>query len=400
MGNKAYGHLDAILKNLQLRGLPGDMETPALLRAVLTGLHETVVVVLDKTGTYLFAWAPPEFCERYGVEASSLIGQDLYSVYPPEEAKERMEGLAGIIATGQPRREEFCLALPGGLFWHDIALAPMLDENGKAHAVLGVLRDIGESKRAAEAQEKLEERIRQAQKLESLANLARGVAHDFNNLLLGVLGNASLLLDELPSDSTARLRLRQIEKSALGAADLTRQLLAYSGGGQMLLGRVELNELVKETADLLRVSIPDRVTLDFELSELTPMQADSTQLRQVIMNLLLNAAEAIGEKTGRVQIKTERIEVDKGMLVETYLADEMPDGPYQCLEIRDNGKGMTPEVVQKVFEPFFSTKFVGRGLGLAAVLGIVKAHHGALQIDSHAGEGSVFRVYLPEHRKK
>ena len=241
-----------------------------------------------------------------------------------------------------------------------------------------------------------EEQMRNAQKLESLGVLAGGIAHDFNNLLVGVLGNAGLALLELPDDSPARQPIRDIEVSAQRAAELTRQMLAYSGRGRFRVEPVDLSSVVEEMSQLLRRVISKQTQLSLRLSRQVPaVVADVTQLRQVVMNLITNASDALGDTAGTVTLETGTVMADREMLASTYLNEQLPDGPYVYLEVSDTGCGMDDATSARIFEPFFTTKFTGRGLGLAAVLGIVRGHKGAISVQSAVGTGTTFRVLLP-----
>ncbi|PYT27012.1 MAG: hypothetical protein DMG57_19790 [Acidobacteria bacterium] len=242
----------------------------------------------------------------------------------------------------------------------------------------------------------LEEQIRQSQRLESLGLLAGGVAHDFNNLLTGILGNASLALDVLDPPEPARSMLENIIHAGERAADLTRQLLAYAGKGRFFIRPVNVSSLVRDISDLMRTSVPRKV--DFELTledDLPPVEADSTQVQQLVMNLVLNAGEAIGEQSGTVEINTRLEEIQTNGGRKPDVPAEMKPGRYVCIEVRDSGCGMDDATRSQIFDPFFSTKFTGRGLGLAAALGIVKSHNGHITVESATGRGSKFRVYLP-----
>jgi two-component system cell cycle sensor histidine kinase/response regulator CckA len=226
--------------------------------------------------------------------------------------------------------------------------------------------------------------------------LAGGIAHDFNNLLMGVLGNADLANRKLPSDSPARENLAEIEKAAQRAADLARQMLAYSGKGRFVIGKIEINAVVEEMVHLLESSISKSALLRYDFAANLPVvEADATQIRQVIMNLITNASEAIGEGDGEILISTGRMDCDRAYLRATYLDEQQPAGSYVFLEVSDTGCGMDKATVEKLFEPFFTTKFTGRGLGLAATLGIIRSHHGAIKVDSTPGKGTTIRVLLP-----
>jgi signal transduction histidine kinase/CheY-like chemotaxis protein len=251
-------------------------------------------------------------------------------------------------------------------------------------------------KRNEEENEKLESQMRQAQKLESLGVLAGGIAHDFNNLLMGILGNADLALSDLSPDSPARECLGEIQTASQRAAELCRQMLAYSGKGRFVIQAVDLGLAVEEMGHLLRVSISKSVILRYKFAPHLPkIEADPTQVRQIVMNLITNASEAIGERSGVIMISTGLQHCDAAYLRETSLGQDLPEGAYVYVEVSDNGCGMSPETLGKIFEPFFTTKFTGRGLGLAAVLGIVRGHSGTMRIYSEPGEGTTFKVLFP-----
>ncbi len=241
-----------------------------------------------------------------------------------------------------------------------------------------------------------ERKLLETQKLESLGVLAGGIAHDFNNLLTGILGNASLASLELPDGSPIQDYLGQINQASLRAADLCKQMLAYSGRGRFVVQKLDINHLVEETTHLLQISISKQAVLRFNLGKGLPtIEADATQVRQVVMNLVINASEAIGEKSGVISLSTGLTRIDHAYLGGTIAAPEIPEGEYVSLEISDNGTGMSPETQAKIFDPFFSTKFTGRGLGLAAVLGIMRGHKGALKVYSELGRGTTFKLLFP-----
>lgn len=247
-----------------------------------------------------------------------------------------------------------------------------------------------------EARLNLERKLLETQKLESLGVLAGGIAHDFNNLLTGILGNSSLASLELPDGSPIQDYLGQVNQASLRAADLCKQMLAYSGRGRFVVQKLDINHLVEETTHLLQISISKQAVLRFNLAKGLPtIEADATQIRQVVMNLVINASEAIGEKSGVISVSTGLTRIDHAYLGGTIAAPEIPEGEYVSLEISDNGTGMSPETQAKIFDPFFSTKFTGRGLGLAAVLGIMRGHKGALKVYSELGRGTTFKLLFP-----
>jgi PAS domain S-box-containing protein len=270
-------------------------------------------------------------------------------------------------------------------------------DTGRPLRITGTHSDITARKLTEEAADRLEQKMQETQKLESLGVLAGGIAHDFNNLLSVVLGNASLARLEAAETPANAARLDSIITAANRAADLCRQLLAYAGKASFSLTRLNLNELITETTRLLELSISKQARLEFALTPvLPPIEADASQLRQIIMNLVINASEAIGEQNaGTIRLVTTVVTLPLPGSPASGPDASLPPGNYVCVEISDTGCGMPPEVLSRIFDPFFSTKFTGRGLGLAAVLGIVRTHGGALRVFSTAGKGSTFRIYLP-----
>lgn len=249
--------------------------------------------------------------------------------------------------------------------------------------------------REQENQELLSQ-MQHTQKLEGMGVLAGGIAHDFNNLLMGMLGNADLALDQLQTGSPARKELNEIQTGIRRAADLCRQMLAYSGKGSFIIEPVDLNQLVEEMASLLSVSVSKRAELRYSFAEKLPLiNADSTQLRQVVMNLITNASDAMVGQDGVISISTGIKECDTAFLKSSYVDDNLPAGNYVYVEVADNGCGMSKSTLDKLFDPFFTTKTTGRGLGLAAVLGIIRSHSGAVMVSSTEGVGTTFAIYFP-----
>lgn len=262
--------------------------------------------------------------------------------------------------------------------------------------LLAVIQDITERKHAEDERRKLEEQVQEAQKLESLGVLAGGIAHDFNNLLVSILGNADLAREELSPLSPALTSIKEIEVAAVRAAELCRQMLAYSGKGKFVIEITDLNELVEEMAHLLEVSISKKAIIKYNFANNLPsIEADATQMRQVVMNLITNASDAIGEKSGVISISTGAMDCDRNYLDEVLLSKELKEGLYVYLEVADTGSGMDDDTQRRLFEPFFSTKFTGRGLGLAATLGIIRGHEGAIKVYSELGKGTTMKFLIP-----
>ena len=335
--------------------------------------------------------------ESIGKRPEEIEGRHSAEIYPDEADKYYLDDLE-VIRTGRPK---FGIAEPlqganGEKRWIITNKVPQIDESGEVVGLVVVSQDVTEIKEAEESRLVLERKMQEAQRLESLGVLAGGIAHDFNNLLTGIIGNASLARMELPADSRLHRLFDQMEKASTRAADLCREMLAYAGKGRFLIEAVDLSAVVAETIHLLQSSIHKNTELKFHLApQLPPVPADATQLRQVIMNLVLNASEAMGGGNGEVSITTGLIHADRAYLAGAVAGPDLPIGDYAFLEVADTGCGMSAATVAKVFDPFFTTKFTGRGLGLAAVLGIVRGHRGALRVQSEPGRGTSFRILLP-----
>jgi two-component system, cell cycle sensor histidine kinase and response regulator CckA len=275
---------------------------------------------------------------------------------------------------------------------YEVRVEALGDEGDRV--VAGVAIDVTERRKVE--QDELQASLQQAQKLELLGVLAGGIAHDFNNLLVSMLGHASLALMKIEDDSPARESLRRVEESAERAAELTRQLLAYSGKGRFVIEHVDLNAVIQGILALLKVSVGKGVELLFDMSSGLPMvEADVAQTRQLVMNLITNASDAIGQDVGRVRVATSVVQATREYLASAYLDEDLPAGSYVCLEVSDSGCGMDADTQARMFDPFFTTKPTGHGLGLAAALGIVRGHGGAVRVYSEPGEGTCVKVLVP-----
>jgi CheY-like chemotaxis protein len=234
------------------------------------------------------------------------------------------------------------------------------------------------------------------QKLESLGVLAGGIAHDFNNLLMAILGNANLASIELSPASKTREYLSEIEQATKRAADLCRQMLAYSGRGKFVIQKIHLPDIVAEMTQLLKASISKKASLNLDLSDRLPaMEGDPTQIRQVIMNLITNASEALADENGVISVSTGLAQCSLEYLRGIITDEDVHPGAYVYIEVSDTGCGMDETTRARMFEPFFTTKFTGRGLGMAAVLGIMRGHKGAITIDSVPEQGTTIRALFP-----
>jgi PAS domain S-box-containing protein len=342
-----------------------------------------------------------QLCEMTGYLPDELLEKSARLLYPSEEEflfvgeekyRQISEHGTGTVETKWKTKD--------GTIIDVILSSTPLDMEDWARGVTFTAMDITDRKRAEEDRLEFQRQLQHAQKLESLDVLAGGIAHDFNNLLVGILGNADIALLELPSSSPARANIEGIEKTAVRAAELCRQMLAYSGKGRFVVDPIDLSQLVEEMVHLLRASISKKADLELLLADDLPaVEADSTQLRQVVMNLMTNASEAIGDEGGRIVVSTGVMNCDAEFLSPSLNAGSIPTGDYIYLEVADSGCGMDEATRSRIFDPFFTTKFSGRGLGLAAVQGIVHSHGGAIHVDSRVGRGTTIQVLFPaSHR--
>ena len=244
--------------------------------------------------------------------------------------------------------------------------------------------------------DRLEQQLREATKMEAIGVLAGGIAHDFNNMMSAVMGNAEITTSALPQESPVRVNLDRIVSTCVAASDLCKELLAYAGRGNSVKETLDCNLLVKELADLMVAGLSKKVSMVFEMDE-SPhsVVADRSHLRQVFMNLMTNASDAIGKNEGQIVIGTKSVSLGREDSERFQFHPPLQPGEYVCVWVSDTGAGMSPETRAKIFDPFFTTKSTGHGLGLAAVLGIVKSHKGALSVDSTLGVGTTFSVWLP-----
>lgn len=316
------------------------------------------------------------------IPREQLLGKKLWELVPAGmSARVRAEVHRAMAGNTPAQFEQYYAPFDA---WFEINAYPTRE----GLAVFG--RDVTERKR-------FKERLQQAQKLQSLGVLAGGIAHDFNNLLTGIMGNASLVLEDLPADSPVHASLQNILAAAERAGALTQQLLAYAGKGKFVIEPLNLSELVREISNLIQTSIPRTVHLRLQLNdELPPIEGDAAQIQQLVMNLVINGAEAMGDgKTGTVVVTTGLATVDETNAQQAVGANQIAPGEYIMLEVEDTGSGMDEATIARIFDPFFTTKFAGRGLGLAAAIGIVRGHNGALKVNSVPGKGTRFQVLFP-----
>ncbi|MBK7348552.1 MAG: PAS domain S-box protein [Gemmatimonadetes bacterium] len=394
---------DPLAGTAHLSGIAGDItdrkHAELLERAATRRVRAVIdasplpIVTLDREGI-VTGWNPA--AERlYGFTAAEAVGGPS-PVIPPEEREDFRRMVEAARREGGVRRLSATRRHKNGTTLEiTISTAPLRDHTGEVTGLVAIHEDVTEQRRAGRATQQFQERLLEAQKLESIGVLAGGIAHDFNNLLTLVLGNAHLARAALPPEHPATEPLRQVEQASLRAAELTAQMLAYAGRGQFVVGPVDSSAVVRESASLLQAALPSPARLVLEPAEALPaIEADPSQLRQVLVNLVTNAGEALEGNRGIVTVRTGLLHATREFLVTTLLPQEAQPGPYVSLEVEDDGSGIDVEVQRRMFEPFFSTRFPGRGLGLAAVLGIVRRHRGTIAVASAPGR-TVIRVLFP-----
>jgi PAS domain S-box-containing protein len=344
-------------------------------RLLVEGVKEYAIFLLDEAGN-VESWNPG-IGRITGYSADDVLGKPFAIFYSPEDVESGQPefALKAAARDGSYQKEGRRLRKDGSQFLSDVVLTALKDSAGRLTGFAELTRDITERRRA-------EEEMRQVQKLESLGVLAGGIAHDFNNLLTGILGNCSFAMEDLPHTDPRWKALQDATHACVRAAQLTQQLLSYAGKGRLQTGPIDLSELVREISALVRTSVPRHVGLQLDLDDSLPsVEGDSAQLQQVIMNLVINAAEAMEGLSGAVLVKTRLEDSEGGRLV--------------ALMVKDMGCGIDKATMARIFDPFFTTKFQGRGLGLAAVQGIVRGHNGTLTVESTPGKGSTFTLRLP-----
>ena len=325
----------------------------------------------------------------YGLLPEQMVGRYAAELRGGAHGDDRYLDIVNRVQSGGIWQGEIEFETPLGVRTLSRRVSPVLDEHGDVDRQICVDRDITDE-RHHQAQ------MEHTQRLESLGILAGGIAHDFNNILTAIMGNAAMAGRQMEGSAPAKESLARIESASQRAADLCKQMLAYSGKGQFIVKPMNLSALVEEMARLMEVSIQKNVVLKYHLANQLPLiEADEAQLQQVILNLITNANEAIGENSGVISFSTGVMNADAAYLQHTVSDEVLPAGRYVYIEVSDTGCGMDSPTIQKIFDPFFTTKFTGRGLGMSAVLGIVRGHHGALRVYSEPGKGTTFKILLP-----
>jgi len=333
------------------------------------------------------AWAA-----RFGLQSpEDAVGKTDFDFFSKEHARQAFEDEKEVIRSGRPliNEEEKETCPDGGATWVSTTKIPLYNEKHKIIGTCGISRDITEQKN-------LEIQVQKTQKLESLGMLAGGIAHDFNNLLMIISGNLDLAFMDIPPESPSLESIREIKSAIERATSLTEHLMVFSSKKETPLNPVDLTKVAKETIDLLCISAKDNIHLicDF-LDDIPLVLGDITQIEQVIMNLIMNALDAIGDKKGTLTIRTCMMRCDRAYFTNAHSIFNLQDGIYVCLEVSDTGCGMDKNTLSKIFDPFFTTKPSGRGLGLPTVFSIVKSHKAAMKVESQPEGGTTFRIVFP-----
>ena len=378
----------------QVKERTAELQRSQQVLASIVNYNPAAIWLKDADGR--FRLVNPEFCKIYNRKAEELIGQTDQKLYPNDISRFMEDQDHNVIAHAQSVAFEGTYNIAGEDHVYVVTKFPLIDAEGKAFALAGIATDITSLRTVEREQRAIERKLLEAQKLESLGVMAGGIAHDFNNLLTGVLGNADLISLDLPADHPTRPRLQSISQAARRAAELCQQLLAYTGRGHFREEPINISDLVRATVSLLELSVSKSARLNFDLAERPPrVLVDPTQMRQIIMNLVINASDALPETGGDITLRTGDLMADAELLASAVFGAPHGPGHYVFLEVADSGSGMSPDTLARIFDPFFSTKFTGRGLGLAAVSGIVRGHRGALIVTSELGSGTTFRLLLP-----
>jgi two-component system cell cycle sensor histidine kinase/response regulator CckA len=341
-------------------------------------------------------WFNQRLCDVLGYERDALKGRIINDFAHPEDRHIRLHSALIAAIDGESSVEKRYIASDGREIPMLVKGTLIRDAVGEPHEILVIFFDLT-AQREAEAQRLAMERaVQETQRLESMGALAGGLAHDFNNLLSGILGNTNLALLNIPADAPARAYLEQVEIAAQRAAEITRQILAYTGRGQVAREVIDVRHLLNDLKTLLDTAAPATITINYQLEPgPLPVCFDRTQLRQVIVALIHNAVDAINDDVGQITVTTGERLFDADHLPRDTIGADLHAGRYAVIEVRDTGCGIDEDARDLLFVPFFTTKKERRGLGLAATLGIVRSHGGALQVESAPGQGSVFRVFIP-----
>jgi two-component system cell cycle sensor histidine kinase/response regulator CckA len=348
------------------------------------------ILVMDKNA--VFIECNPSFNKLVEVESKKeLFGKSIFDFFINFDLDTAKENFISIKKAGLSKNNRYWIqTLKGNTRYIEVSSSVLKDKYGTSIGLMSIISDITE-------RDKMQKAILQSQKLESLGVMAGGIAHDFNNYMMAILGNADLALMDSELNSQTKSYISDIKKSAIDASAVSNQMLAYSGKGNFIRKPLDITTIVNDLLSLVKISISNKATLNLQLQDDLPLiDGDESQIKQVIMNLLINASEALENKPGVIKISTGVQRLSSDDLIQSYIQDNLNEGEYVFIQVEDNGIGMDEVTLRRIFDPFFTTKFTGRGLGLAAVLGIIKSHNGNIIVKSKKGEGSIFKLILPK----
>jgi two-component system cell cycle sensor histidine kinase/response regulator CckA len=353
------------------------------------------IFIKDRNSIYMSC--NKNYASDLGIAPDQIVGKDDFAFYPPELAQAYRADDQACMATGMVKDiDEEPYKADGQELWIHTIKVPYHDTQGRVIGVLGIFEDITARKRLETERLEMERTLLHAQKLKSLGIMAGRISHDFSNQLAVVLGNLELALADLPPDSEATESIVKAIEAANSSVELSLQMLIYSGSAFYLPQDIHLNELLNQTIDLLKFSVPKHGHLKLELGDkLPPIKGDTDQIQRLITNILGNAVEAIGDEEGQIRLSTGVLDCDESYLRHNRLEMKPEPGRFVFLEITDTGCGMSAETLRKLFDPFFTTKSNSRGLGMSEVMGIAKGHHGALFVISQLGKGTTVQVVFP-----
>jgi len=357
--------------------------------------EHAIVSITNPSGEITFA--NDKFCKISGYSKVELLGQNHRIVNSAHHPAVFFNNMWQIIADGQVWSGVIRNQNKGGdYYWVDTTIVPFLNEEGKPYQYVSIRTDVTRLIGQEEEERLHQKKLEHAQRLESLGVLAGGIAHDFNNLLTAIMGNAGLVDRVLNKNDPSKDKIQRVIEASEKAAGLCKQMLAYSGKGHFIVQACDVSVLAQEMMELLQVSIDKNVVIKYELSENLPVvEADVSQIHQVIMNLITNANEAIEGHSGVITLSTGWLHADRQYLGTTESEEDIAIGDYVYLEVSDNGCGMDDKTIDKMFDPFYSTKLTGRGLGMSALHGIVRGHQGTIKVYSELGRGTSIKVLLP-----
>lgn len=350
------------------------------------------VVLMDARGFVMDA--NPAFCRQIGYAREALIGSHV-SRFSRDSIETIERNIARLMAGEILEHQVTNVQEDGSLRYYDLREAAITLPDG-SRGILALSNDVTDRLRAEQQKLEIERQLLHADKLKSLGVLAGGIAHDYNNFLAAIIGNLDLAMMDLEATSPVQSNLREAAVAALRASNLTQQMLAYSGRGRFVVTQLDLSELIGGIAELLRASISKKASVKLNLAtDLPSIEGDAPQLQQVVMNLVTNASEALGERPGLITISTRLRECDAACLAQSLITEKLAPGTYVELEIRDSGCGMDKSVQKRLFDPFFTTKFTGRGLGMSVVMGVVRGHKSAILVSSQPNRGTTISVLFP-----